>query len=113
MALWKTQPTLRLFVQQPVRVGDTFTATLEVEAGSPVPVEWIDLTLPDGQAVRGHLACLTPDGWPLFINPAWDHALTVSPLVLDRQLRSGEAARAEARSLFDAAATRALAGTAG
>ncbi len=77
------------------------------------PGEWIDLTLPDGQAVRGHLACLTPDGWPLFINPAWDHALTVSPLVLDRQLRSGEAARAEARSLFDAAATRALAGTAG
>ncbi|MBX7193786.1 MAG: hypothetical protein K1X94_17170 [Sandaracinaceae bacterium] len=50
MALWKTQPTLRLFVQQPVRVGDTFTATLEVEAGSPVPVEWIDLTL---EAVEG------------------------------------------------------------
>lgn len=45
MALWKTQPTLRLFVPQPIRVGQPFIATLEIEAREPVPVEWVDLTL--------------------------------------------------------------------
>ena len=45
MALWKTQPTLRLFVPQPIRVGEPFVATLEIEAREPVPVEWVDLTL--------------------------------------------------------------------
>jgi hypothetical protein len=50
MALWKTQPTLRLLVGSPIRIGEPFVATLEIEASEPVEVEWVDLTL---QCVEG------------------------------------------------------------
>jgi hypothetical protein len=50
MPLWKTQPTLRLYFEPPVRVGEVFEVSLEIEAGAPVEVEWVDLTL---QCVEG------------------------------------------------------------
>lgn len=48
MALWKTRPTLRLFLPPRVRVGESFTAELEIEAKEPIDVEWVELTL-DGR----------------------------------------------------------------
>jgi hypothetical protein len=50
MALWKTQPALRLYVEPPVRLGEPFEVALEIEASEPVEVEWVDLTL---QCVEG------------------------------------------------------------
>lgn len=50
MALWKTRPALRLLAPSRLHVGEEFTVTLEVEAGEPVDIEWIDLTL---DAVEG------------------------------------------------------------
>lgn len=71
--------------------------------------DWIDLRLPEGEAVGGgHLSALTPEGWPLFTRPGQDEALLVSPLILDRQLRNGEAQRNNSRSLFATAAAAAL-----
>ncbi len=72
------------------------------------PGDWIELRLPAGEAVLAHLGGAALDGWPLFVNPAWDHALLVSPLILDRQLRQGEALRRSGHSLFDAAAAQVL-----
>ncbi|GAB4194860.1 MAG: hypothetical protein OHK0013_00540 [Sandaracinaceae bacterium] len=50
MPIWKTQPTLRLYVEPPIRVGQSFDVVVEIEASEPVEVEWVDLTL---QCVEG------------------------------------------------------------
>jgi hypothetical protein len=50
MPFWKTQPTLRLYCAPNVRLGEPFEVSLEIEAGAPVEVDWVDLGL---QCVEG------------------------------------------------------------
>ena len=69
---------------------------------------WIELRQPGKEPVCGRLCSLSDEGWPLFANPDWPYALLVSPLVLDHQLKRGEATVRGEASLFDAAAAKAL-----
>lgn len=73
------------------------------------PGDWLEFTLPETGKVCGRLCGISPaTGWPLFANPDWGYGVTLSPALLERQLRSGEAALRGAASFFDAAAGKAL-----
>lgn len=72
--------------------------------------DWLQVRLPgEGEPRCGRLAWLSPQtGAALLANPDWSDAVLVTPAVIERQLRAGEARVASATALFDSAAEQAL-----
>jgi hypothetical protein len=71
--------------------------------------DWVEFQLPDGVACGGRLCWISPTlGNPLFMNPAWDHAISIAGAILENQLATGRASVGGSQSLFGAAAKKAL-----
>lgn len=70
--------------------------------------DWLEVALPDGTRACGRVNWVSPQlGMPMLVNPEWDYALSVSPAVIDAQLRTGQATVPSGESLFENAARRA------
>lgn len=72
--------------------------------------DWLEFELVPGDRRVGRLAWISPGlGNPLFVNPDWDRAISLSRALLSQQLAVGKARVLGAEPLFDRAANKAMA----
>jgi hypothetical protein len=71
--------------------------------------DWVEFVMPDGGQRCGRLCWISPElGNPLFMNPAWNCAISVARSSLERQFASGQASTGSTLSFFDNAIEKAL-----
>lgn len=71
--------------------------------------DWVEFTMPDGSMRCGRLCWISPElGNPLFMNSAWDCAISVARSSLERQFAAGQASTGSTLSFFDNAIEKAL-----
>lgn len=71
--------------------------------------DWVEFVMPDDKLHCGRLCWISPDlGNPLFMNPAWDCAISVARSSLERQFAAGQASAGGTLSFFDNAVEKAL-----
>ncbi len=71
--------------------------------------DWVEFVMPDGTIRCGRLCWISPElGTPLFMNAAWDCAISVARSILERQLASAQASTGSTLSFFDNAIEKAL-----
>lgn len=71
--------------------------------------DWVEFVMPDEKLHCGRLCWISPDlGNPLFLNPAWDCAISVARSSLERQFAAGQASAGGTLSFFDNAVEKAL-----
>lgn len=71
--------------------------------------DWLEFELAPNDRRVGRLAWISPGlGNPLFVNPDWDRAISLSRALLSQQLANGKARVLGAEPLFDRAATKAM-----
>lgn len=79
-------------------------AVLELVIG-----DWVEFQMPDGSLRCGRLCWLSPElGNPLFMNPGWDCAISISRTILERQFAAAQASAGSTLSFFDNAIEKAL-----
>lgn len=71
--------------------------------------DWVEFVMPDGSLRCGRLCWISQElGTPLFMNSAWDCAISVGRSSLERQFASGQASTGSTLSFFDNAIEKAL-----
>lgn len=71
--------------------------------------DWVEFLMPDGSTRCGRLCWISPElGDPLFMNSAWDCAISVGRSSLERQFAAGQATTGSTLSFFDNAIEKAL-----
>jgi hypothetical protein len=71
--------------------------------------DWVEFAMPDGALRCGRLCWISPElGNTLFMNSAWDCAISVARPVIERQLASAQASTGSTLSFFDNAIEKAL-----
>ncbi|MBI5784298.1 MAG: DUF1631 family protein [Rhodocyclales bacterium] len=71
--------------------------------------DWVEFVMPDGSLRCGRLCWISPElGNPLFMNSAWDCAISVARSSLERQFAAGQASTGSTLSFFDNAIEKAL-----
>jgi hypothetical protein len=71
--------------------------------------DWVEFVMPDGSLRCGRLCWISQElGNPLFMNSAWDCAISVARSSLERQFAAGQASTGSTLSFFDNAVERAL-----
>ena len=79
-------------------------AVLELVIG-----DWVEFEMIDGSLRCGRLCWISPElGNPLFMNPGWDCAISVSRTILERQFAAELASTGSTLSFFDNAIEKAL-----
>jgi hypothetical protein len=71
--------------------------------------DWVEFVMPDGNLRCGRLCWVSAElGNPLFMNSAWDCAISVARSSLERQFAAGQASTGSTLSFFDNAIEKAL-----
>jgi len=71
--------------------------------------DWVEFVMPDASLRCGRLCWISPElGNPLFMNSAWDCAMSVARSSLERQFAAGQASTGSTLSFFDNAIEKAL-----
>jgi hypothetical protein len=71
--------------------------------------DWVEFAMPDGSIRCGRLCWISPElGNPLFLNSAWNCAISISRSSLERQFSAGQATTGSTLSFFDNAIEKAL-----
>ncbi len=71
--------------------------------------DWVEFLMPDGTPRCGRLCWISPGlGNPLFLNSAWDCAISLARSILERQSASAQASTGSTLSFFDNAVEKAL-----
>jgi hypothetical protein len=79
-------------------------AVLELVIG-----DWVEFQMPDSSLRCGRLCWISPElGNPLFMNPGWDCAISISRTILERQFAAAVASTGSTLSFFDNAIEKAL-----
>lgn len=100
-----------------VQSGQFVLNTLDFSDYQPGPArslpcaigDWLELRIDDSTTRVARICYISPNSQrTLLLNPDFGLALAIHPVILDRQLRAGEARIRSASSLFDIAASRAL-----
>lgn len=100
-----------------VQAGDLVLRTLDFADYQPPPGQppacrlgdWLGIRLADETTGIGLVCHISPDSQrTLLLNPERGLAIALHPAILDRQLRSGDAAIRSGQSLFEDAASRAI-----